>query len=559
MKVCLLYLDRDTDRWTDGAYFDVESIQKDLNLDVLFQAAGRRLIREDGKVKRVEKEDPWLVDTMRKVLMVPLTSKDEIEYRQAVLKDCARQEETLRALYRIGDETLQAWDLLGRSAVEKTQKRSPVTKLVDDIRLLRLFCDSLMEIREQLTRESPKTGSPLFESFESEGFRRFCERFQAVFSPEREETMRKVLNSVSFYTDGETERGGVQSQEGWTVKPKIVLKCSLEDGLKLSSLRLVEVSSEPMRYYRQGSTLKKLQDIKYSRMPHSFSAEKDQKLLEQAKQLEFCATRFLMDQMMPGVMEEFQSFFEQLKRQTAFYLGAIHIMDYMRFIQMDFCFPQVSDRDTMMFEELRELAMGLARRMNVIGNSCVLNEKDLLIVTGANQGGKSTFLRSIGIAQVMMQGGLPVAAKSFQNVVFPRIFVHFTRREDTSMNSGRLDEELNRMNRIVDQIGVGSLLLLNESFATTTEKEASVIAYDITQALNEAHVKILMVTHLLSFAQRVYKEEQENPYSRVEFLSAERKPNGMRTFRMIQKVPEMTSFGLDLYEEIVENSGEIAR
>ena len=552
MKVCLLYPDRDIDRWTDGAYFDVESIQKDLNLDVLFQAAGRKLIRENGKVKRVEKEDPWFVDTMRKVLMVPLTSKDEIEYRQAVLKDCSRQEETLRALYRIGDETLQAWDLLGRSAVEKSQKRSPVTKLVDDIRLLRLFCDSLTEIREQLTKESPKTGSPLFESFESEGFRSFCERFQAVFSPEREETMRKVLNSISFYTDGETEKRAEQNQEGWTVKPKIVLKCTLEDGLKLSSLRLVEVSSDPIRYYRQGSTLKKLQDIRYSRMPHSFSVEKDQKLLEQAKLLEFCVTRFLMDQILPGVMEEFQSFFEQLKRQTAFYLGAIHIMDYMGFMQMDFCFPQVSDRDTVTFEELRELAMGLARRVNVIGNSCALNEKDLLIVTGANQGGKSTFLRSIGIALVMMQCGLPVAAKSFQSALFPRIFVHFTRREDTSMNSGRLDEELNRMNRIVDQIGDGSLLLLNESFATTTEKEASVIAYDITRALNEAHVKILMVTHLLSFAQRVYTEEKENPCSRVEFLSAERKPNGARTFRMIQKVPEMTSFGLDLYEEIVE-------
>ena len=100
MKVCLLYQDRDIGRWTDGTYFDAESIQKDLNLNALFQAAGRRLIRENGSVKRIEKEDPWLTDTMRKVLMVPLVSKEEIEYRQAVLKDCARQEETLRALYR---------------------------------------------------------------------------------------------------------------------------------------------------------------------------------------------------------------------------------------------------------------------------------------------------------------------------------------------------------------------------------------------------------------------------------------------------------------------------
>ena len=558
MKVALLYQDRDMDRWTDGTYFDAESIRKDLNLDVLFHAAGRRLIRENGAVKRVEKEDPWLVDTMRKVMMVPLASKEEIEYRQAVLKDCCRQEDTLRSLYRISDETLQAWDFLGRSAVEKTQKRSPVTRLVDDIRLLRLFCDSLTEIREHLTMENPETGKPLYASFQSEGLADFCQRFRAAFSPEREEMIRRVLSSISFYTDGETEKNGDQSPEGWTVRPKIIWKCSLEDGLKFSSLRPVEISSEPMRYYRHGSAMKKLQELKYARIPNSFSLEKDPKLLEQAKQLEFCVTRYLMDQVMPEVMTEFQSFFDQLKRQTAFYLGAVHILDYMRFMQMDFCFPQATGGDVLKFEELRELAMGIERHVNVIGNTCALNEKDLLIVTGANQGGKSTFLRSIGIAQVMMQCGLPVAAKAFQSAILPRIFVHFTRREDAAMNSGRLDEELGRMSRIVDQIGDGSLLLLNESFATTTEKEASVIAYDITRALNEAHVKILMVTHLLSFAQRVYAEEKEKPCSRVEFLSAERKPNGARTFRMIQKVPEMTSFGLDLFEEIVEkrSSGE---
>ena len=552
MKVCLLYRDKDTDRWTDGTYFDAESIQKDLNLNLLFQAAGRRLIRKNGAVERVEKEDPWLTDTMRRVMMVPLTSKEEIEYRQAVLKDCCRREETLRALYRISGETLQAWDLLGRSAAEKSQKRSPVTKLADDIRLLRLFCDSLTEIREELTGKNPETEKPLFASFESDGLRDFCQRFQAAFSPEREETIRNTLSSISFYTDGETEKNEGESAEGRTIKPKIVLECGLEDGLKFSSLQPVEISSESMRYYRHGSAMKKLQDFKYSRIPDSFPVEKDPKLLEQAKQLEYGVTRHLMDQIMPALMEEFQSFFEQLKRQTAFYLGALHIKDYLETMGMDCCFPQVSNRDTLAFEELRELAMGLARHVNVVGNTCELNEKDLLIVTGANQGGKSTFLRSIGIAQVMMQCGLPVAAKEFHSALFPRIFVHFTRREDASMNSGRLDEELNRMNQIVEHLGDGSLLLLNESFATTTEKEASVIAYDITKALTEAHVKILMVTHLLSFAQRVYAQEKEKTESRVEFLSAERKANGKRTFRMIQKVPEMTSFGLDLYEEIVE-------
>ncbi len=107
------------------------------------------------------------------------------------------------------------------------------------------------------------------------------------------------------------------------------------------------------------------------------------------------------------------------------------------------------------------------------------------------------------------------------------------------------------MSGIIDQIGDGSLILLNESFATTTEKEGSVIAYDIVRALKEAGVKILMVTHLLTFARRMYAETADRPDAGVAFLSAERRPDGTRTFRLIPHVPEMTSFGLDLYDEII--------
>lgn len=151
------------------------------------------------------------------------------------------------------------------------------------------------------------------------------------------------------------------------------------------------------------------------------------------------------------------------------------------------------------------------------------------------------------IAQVMMQCGLFVGAKSFESGIYPAFFTHFTRREDSEMNSGRLDEELGRMSRIIDNLEESSLVLLNESFATTTEKEGSVIAYDIIKALTESGVKVLMVTHLLSFAKRMYEEGKNT----VEFLSAERRADGRRTFKMIQQEPQLTSFGLDLYEQII--------
>ncbi len=550
MKVCLLYKNRDREWLTDGAYYDTASIIQDLGLNTLFRAAGRQLIREREEVKKEDQEDPFLADTMRKVMMLPLLSAEEIEYRQEILRDCFQQEELLRELYRVSSETALEWNALGRGIREKSQQRNPVTRLIDEIRGLHIVCNSLHEIRELFEQEAPGTGKPRFEAFASEGFRGFYTRFCETFTPERERTVRRVIEDVAFYTDTANER---DERENRTLKPKIVLECGLEDGLKFSSLKLEKVSSESMRFYRPGTTMKMLQDFRYSRIPDSFSVEKDMRLNEQAKILEFGVVSYLSETVLAGMKEEFQSFFDQLKLQTAFYLGAVQLIDHIRLYGMDLCYPQVlPDRKTLEFRELRECVMGIERRIHVIGNTCTLAGKNLLIVTGANQGGKSTFLRSIGIAQVMMQCGLPVAARVFRSGIFPRLFVHFTRREDSSMNSGRLDEELGRMNRIVEQVGEGSLLLLNESFATTTEKEGSVIAYDIVRALNEAGVKILMVTHLLSFAKRMYEEMKNNPESKTEFLSAERTPDGIRTFRMIPHVPEMTSFGLDLYEEIVE-------
>lgn len=251
-------------------------------------------------------------------------------------------------------------------------------------------------------------------------------------------------------------------------------------------------------------------------------------------------------------LDSFESFFDQLRFELAFYRGAINLRQQLMRFTAKYCFPLPADRDTLHFEDLKELVLCLEQRMDAVGNTCELDQKQLLIVTGANQGGKSTFLRSIAVAQLMMQCGLFVAAERFESGIFPRIFTHFTRREDSAMNSGRLDEELKRMSRIIEHLGEGSLIFMNESFASTTEKEGSAIAYDIIRALSEERIKILTVTHLLTFAQRVFDESQQTAEPGVEFLSAERLQDGSRTFRMIRHAPELTSFGLDLYEEIVE-------
>ncbi len=537
MKVCLLY--EDAERTNREKYYDTASIIKDLGLKSIFDAASKRLIYDrNGTLQKADEPDTYLAETLKAVMMTPLYTREEISFRQEVLKDCIEHEELVVSLYEVSKNMLRRWSELGRVPAETFQQGNPAAKLLNEILILELFAKSLSKVKELLTGAT---------DIKSGGFLTLKKEFLESYSAEREEYVNKVLTDISFYTDAVSESSDESNK---VTKPKIVLEVGLEDGLKFSSLKIEEVSSGKAKVYKPGTTRALFKDLVESRTPDSFSAVNDIRVGEQTKLLEVTVVRYLADEL-NGFMEEFNTFFDRLKYQMGFYLASVRLIHQLDRFGLDWCFPTVCDKDNLEFEELKECVMGMGIQTKVIGNTCSLMNKDLLIVTGANQGGKSTFLRSIGIAQVMMQCGLPVAAKSFSSGIFPRIFVHFTRREDSEMNSGRLDEELGRMSKIVEQIGDDSLLLLNESFATTTEKEGSVIAYDIIKALNEAGVRILTVTHLLSFARRIYEESSKAEGTGIEFLSAERLEDGTRTFRMIRHEPELTSFGLDLYDEIV--------
>ena len=182
----------------------------------------------------------------------------------------------------------------------------------------------------------------------------------------------------------------------------------------------------------------------------------------------------------------------------------------------------------------------------MVGNDVNADSKSLVMITGANQGGKSTFLRSAGLAQLMMQSGMFVAATALRASVCQGLFTHYKREEDATMTSGKLDEELARMSDITGHITSGSLLLCNESFASTNEREGSQIARQIVRAMLGAGIRVFYVTHLYDLARGFYTE----PASAALFLRAERQSGGKRTFRLAEGEPLPTSHGKDVYESI---------
>ena len=166
---------------------------------------------------------------------------------------------------------------------------------------------------------------------------------------------------------------------------------------------------------------------------------------------------------------------------------------------------------------LYDVCLALHVHPRVVGNDIEAGNP-LVIITRTKPGGKSTFLRGVELAYLMMQCGMFVAAESFAGAVCDGLFTHFKREEDATMESGKLDEELRRLSRIADRIGPRSVLLCNESFASTNEWEGSEIGREVIGALLQADVRVFLVTHLFELAR-----DTTGSHRKTLFLRAERR------------------------------------
>jgi DNA mismatch repair ATPase MutS len=194
-----------------------------------------------------------------------------------------------------------------------------------------------------------------------------------------------------------------------------------------------------------------------------------------------------------------------LRTELAFYVACLNLRRLLIELQEPTCFPVAAPAGErkLSFSGVYDACLALSAGRKVVGNDLDADGKDLIVITGANTGGKSTFMRSLGLAQLMMQAGMFVPAETFAAEVRDGVFTHYKREEDVTMESGKLDEELGRMSDIVDKITPNSMALFNESFAATNEREGSEIARQITNALVESGVKVCFVTHLYEFAHSI--------------------------------------------------------
>ena len=458
-------------------------------------------------IEHMAGSDPLIRDTMYTVFSTKniCSGPEEIQYRQDILSDFISHPDELNDLYHLVSRLVKMDQDTYLSTTHKKAKY-----------MLDVAVKVMLSMQEPLSRLC-RMAARLSTLCQSEGLKKLFDGLVFDFDQEKLSAMEKLMKELS-------------PKEGITAVA--VLNKHLRAGEYHPSRKEETVSRGFLRF------------LKKDRNTVEFDVDMEDP--ESAPALN--RLRDMMCTSAAGIVvssrTELFLFLKELQQELSFYAGCLNLKNHMKQIGLPCVLPVVST-EFLEAEDLYNLSLSLLQRKAAVPNSISASDEKMLLITGSNQGGKTTFLRSLGQALLMAGSGMYTAAVSFKTNP-GRVFTHFIREEDMTLQSGKLEEELLRMREITDHIDPGDWLLLNESFASTNEEEGSEIAMEIITALFDQGIRIGYVTHFYHLIQllKEYKKDQ------VLYLNASRDESGKRTWRIVSGEPLVRGYGEDLYKEI---------
>ena len=243
----------------------------------------------------------------------------------------------------------------------------------------------------------------------------------------------------------------------------------------------------------------------------------------------------------------------QLIPEFMYYIRFAEFVSKYREKGYSFCEPQVldSDRNDMDAQGLYNLKLALNSMPmeDIVCNDLIFDKAHTIyILTGANRGGKTTLTQAVGLMYVLAQGGISVPASLFSYKPVDCIYTHFPADEDKTMDLGRLGEECVRFKEIYTECTSDSLLLLNETFSTTSFEEGYYIARDSVKALIKKQVRTIFNTHMHKLASDADKLSNDGDTAMVSSLIM-RSDEGKRSFKVEIALPEGSSYARDIAEK----------
>lgn len=178
----------------------------------------------------------------------------------------------------------------------------------------------------------------------------------------------------------------------------------------------------------------------------------------------------------------------RFEHEIHFYLSYLMFIGRFRTLGLAFCYPDMTDDPGVMnvgdaFDLALAISMVQEQNRPVTNDFYLSGSERTFVVTGPNQGGKTTFARTIGQCAYLASIGCPIPASVARLTLPDQIFTHFERQEDLSTLHGKLDDELVRIHDILSRATDTSILVMNESFSSTTVNDALLIGREVLERI----------------------------------------------------------------------------
>ena len=529
-------------------YFDLSgNTANDLSVDLIAQS-----ITSNSTEKNI----------ISRILLDMPTDERIINYRRAVYTELSSSPELCEELFEIFD----AMRFYVSDSFNRIEKGSTIWELLTRLKSLEHYSSSIIRLNETIKGHD----------FKSEGMKKFADYISDIYDNSGFDELTKDIAGISDeIANIHSLTIGVNLNENFYPEETGIIS------LNTYWFGEQSVLGRFMKYHRQDQINDKdlmpftmeMHNDGLDRISKKFG--KDSAMNRPTDSPLMNNLNKIIERMLPSMTAKLKKVLNkyvdtsgkalsELADEFLFYLRFIELEKKLRKLGLPCCFGEYSADDSHI-RDFYNVKLAICKLQNKIDEDIVCNDveftdaKTVQILTGPNRGGKTILTQGIGLTFLFFQSGVFVPASSAEIRPCNGIYTHFPVEEERTVSLGRLGEEAERFNSICKTADHDSLLLFNESFATTSHTESLYIAEDVLKYLCFIGSRTCFNTHMHELGENADKlSDSGSAYKAVSVVMENE--NGKRSYKISYKKPDGKSYAHEIalkygitFEQLCEN------